>query len=57
VWHGMARYLTVPQTRPLGGISLERGRHVFKIRRGMGDALTLKIATQLLEHNAVSLTM
>jgi hypothetical protein len=53
----MARYLTVPQTRPLEGISLERGRHVFKMRRGIVDALTLEIATQLSEHNAVNLTM
>jgi hypothetical protein len=53
----MAKYLTVPQTRPPGGISLEKGRHVFKMRRGMGDALTLENATQLPEHNAVNLTM
>jgi hypothetical protein len=53
----MARYLTVPQTRPLRGISFGRGRHVFKMRRGMGDALTLESATQLPKHNALGLTM
>jgi hypothetical protein len=38
----MARYLTILQTRPLRGISLGRGR----MRRGMGDALTLESATE-----------
>jgi hypothetical protein len=57
VRYEIARYLIVPQTRPLGKISFRRGRHVFKMRRGMGDALILKSATQLPEHNAVSLIM